>query len=290
MSIVEKWSLTDDQRTDWTAAILVLRAEMGDDPRFKGATQKKPGGGIRITRGQSLPSQVPAKGDGPVFLGHELRNKGVKAPTWDTVYWQTSPGKFKKIGKDWGDWKRRIRGYLDTYNIADPRADESARAWGIALGIAGAAVAATLVVTGVGAAAAPYVISATTSAAGALYASADEQELGFAGNVKESTGEDYRVTGSKQAQAIGGAGAELATTITDQVAAGTADYDALASQAANLYGALTGTSSAPAAAAAPAAPAEETTTQKVVAFVKTPTGIAVVLVAAFLVFRAVRRG
>jgi hypothetical protein len=292
MSIVEKWSLTDDQRTDWTAAVVVLRAEMGDDPRFAGATKKKPGGGISITRGKPLPKQVPAKGDGPVFLGHELAKKGVKAPTWDTVYWQTSPGKYKQIGRDWGDWKKRIRGYLDTYGIADPRADENARAWGIALGIAGAAVAGALVVTGVGAAAAPYVLSATTSAAGALYASADEAELAFAGNVKESTGEDYRVTGSSKAQAIGAAGAGLANTITAQVGEGAVNYDALASQAANLYGAITAPGTAPAAAAAPATPAPpaETTAEKVVAFVKTPAGVAVVLVAAFLVFRAVKRG
>jgi len=291
MSVFEKWSLTDDQRTDWTAAILVLRAEMGDDPRFAGATKKKPGGGISITRGKPLPKQVPSKGDGPVFLGHELAKKGVSAPTWDTVYWQTSPGKYKQIGKDWSDWKRRIRGYLDTYQIADPRADENARAWGIALGIAGAAVAGALVVTGVGAAAAPYVISATTSAAGALYASADDAELAFAGNVKESTGEDYRVTGSSKAQAIGAAGAGLATTITAQAGEGQVNYDALASQAANLYGAITGTGTAAPAAAAPAPVAPvETTTEKVVAFIKTPTGIAVTLVAAFLVFRAVRRG
>ena len=43
-------------------------------------------------------------------------------------------------------------------------------------------------------------------------------------------------------------------------------------------------------AAPVAAPAEETTAQRALAFVKTPAGIAVVLVASFLVFRAVRRG
>lgn len=291
MSVFEKWSLTDDQRTDWTAAVIMLRAEMGDDPRFKGETKKKKGGGITITRGQALPKQVPAKGDGPVFLGHELANKGVKAPTWDTVYWQTSTGKYKQIGKDWGDWKKRIRGYLDTYGIADPRADENARAWGIALGIAGAVVAGTLVATGVGAAAAPYVISATTSAAGALYASADDAELAYAGDYKEQTGEDYRVTGSGKAQAISAAGAQLGATITQQAAAGAADWDALSSQAAGLYGAITGPATpAPPAAAAPAPPAEQTVTEKAIAFVKTPAGVAVVLVAAFLVFKAVRRG
>lgn len=291
MSVFEKWSLTDDQRTDWTAAVIMLRAEMGDDPRFKGETKKKKGGGITITRGQALPKQVPAKGDGPLFLGHELANKGVKAPTWDTVYWQTSTGKYKQIGKDWGDWKKRIRGYLDTYGIADPRADENARAWGIALGIAGAVVAGTLVATGVGAAAAPYVISATTSAAGALYASADDAELAYAGDYKEQTGEDYRVTGSGKAQAISAAGAQLGATITQQAAAGAADWDALQSQAAGLYGAITGPATpAPPAAAAPAPPAEQTVTEKAIAFVKTPAGVAVVLVAAFLVFKAVRRG
>jgi len=291
VSVFEKWSLTDDQRTDWTAAVIMLRAEMGDDPRFKGETKKKKGGGITITRGQALPKQVPAKGDGPVFLGHELANKGVKAPTWDTVYWQTSTGRFKQIGKDWGDWKKRIRGYLDTYGIADPRADENARAWGIALGIAGAVVAGTLVATGVGAAAAPYVISATTSAAGALYASADDAELAYAGDYKEQTGEDYRVTGSGKAQAISAAGAQLGATITQQAAAGAADWDALSSQAAGLYGAITGPATpTPPAAAATAPPAEQTATEKAIAFVKTPAGVAVVLVAAFLVFKAVRRG
>lgn len=292
MSIVEKWSLTDDQRTDWTAAILVLRAEMVGDPRFAGATKKKQGGGITITPGKPLPKQVPSKGDGPVFLGHELRNKGVDSPTWDTVYWQTSPGVFRKIGADWGDWKRRIRGYLDTYQIADPRADENQRAWGIALGIAGTVVAATLVLTGVGAAAAPYVLSATTSAAGALYASSDDAETAFAGNVKGSTGEDYRVTGSGQARTIGAAGSDLANTITAQASEGTVNYDALAAQASNLYGAITGTGATTAAAplAAPATTTIESTTDKVVAFVKTPAGIAVTLLAAFLIFKAVRRG
>lgn len=289
MSVFEKWSLTDDQRTDWTAAILVLRAEMGDDPRFAGATKKKQGGGITITPKTALPKQVPAKGDGPIFLGHELAKKGVNAPTWDTVYWQTTPGKYKQIGKDWGDWKRRIRGYLDTYGIADPRADENARAWGIALGIAGAAVAGALVLTGVGAAAAPYVIAASTSAAGALYGSADESEVAFAGDHKETLGEDYRVTGSGTAKAITAAGASTVDTITDQLASGQVNFDALASQAAGLYGAITGTPATPSAAPV-AAPAEETTAQRALAFVKTPAGIAVVLVASFLVFRAVRRG
>jgi hypothetical protein len=65
MSIVEKWSLTDDQRTDWTAAILVLP---GDGPAAvrvvlanvdAGTLSIEPGPGIEV---EPLPPRDAADG------------------------------------------------------------------------------------------------------------------------------------------------------------------------------------------------------------------------------------
>jgi len=283
-NIFEASSLTDDQRLDYTAATIMLRSKIAGDDRFSDTSVSKMG-----RSRAAYPGWIPKSGDGPIFLGGELQDKKIKVRNLDRdrVYWQTSPGKYTAIGRDWSDWQKRLVNGLDQYGIGDPRSDENARAWALALQLAAAAAGVVLVATGVGAGAGAAVAGAGTAAAQAIYAEADRLEQEFS-TAAAGMGQTVAVTGSGREQAIGTAAGGVASAVTSSIESGEVDADALAQSAASLYGAITGTSSTETAPTTATVPA--TTENAFVAWAKTPTGMVVIGAAAlFVVYQLGKR-
>lgn len=283
-NIFEASSLTDDQRVDYTAATIMLRSKIAGDDRFRDTSVSKMG-----RSRAAYPGWIPKSGDGPIFLGGELQDKKIKVRNLDRdrVYWQTSPGKYTAIGRDWSDWQKRLVNGLDEYGIGDPRSDENARAWALALQLAAAAAGVVLVATGVGAGAGAAVAGAGTAAAQAIYTEADRLEQEFS-TAAAGMGQTVAVTGSEREKAIGSAAGGVASAVTSSIESGEVDADALAQSAASLYGAITGTSSTettPTTATVPAG-----TENAFITWAKTPTGMVVIGAAAlFVVYQLGKR-
>lgn len=283
-NIFEASSLTDDQRVDYTAATIMLRSKIAGDDRFRDTSVSKMG-----RSRAAYPGWIPKSGDGPIFLGGELQDKKIKVRNLDRdrVYWQTSPGKYTAIGRDWSDWQKRLVNGLDEYGIGDPRSDENARAWALAITIAAAAVGVVLVATGVGAGAGAAVAGAGSAISGAIYSEADRMEQEFS-TTAAGLGQEVPVSGSTKEKSIGSAVTSTGKAITSSIESGEADWDSLGKAADELYGSITGTSSTETTPTTATVPA--TTENAFVTWAKTPTGMVVIGAAAlFIVYQLGKR-
>lgn len=297
--IIEKRSMNDAERQEWTTAVLMLRSFWLTPD------------GKTVARSE-LKADKPwwwskvRDGIGPVYLAKEARDLGIiterqlDAWTWDTVLWvrgysrKTNKAIVVKIGNDFGEWKDAVADNLEAYNIADPRSDNRARLAAWATAIAGAAVGIGIVVLTAGVAA-PAVVTAlggwTALAGGAasagyagsqiLWDSADNSEAAYNAAAQTITGVQMTYEGSDIGRAVGeGLGAGVGTYLS-----GGDPYAAL-DAGAQAYGTTRAQQTAPVAPP----PQEAGTGEKLATWAKTPGGmITIGAVAVVLVVLATRR-
>lgn len=284
-NIFEASAMTPDERLDWSASVLILRAAVAGDDRFSGDA--------KLSFGRSraaYPKWLPKDGDGPIFLGGELNDMGIKTRSTDrdAVYWKDSKGKFVQVGRDWGDYKKRIRDLLRQYGMEDPRADETARAWAVALSLVSVAAGIAIAASGGDPGSAEAATTAGTAASGLLYAEADRAESEFSSSAA-GYGQEVSVTGSSQAQGIATAGAGLIGAIGSSVEAGEVDAAGISQAAAGLYQAATGTTTAPPTTAPATVPAT-TGESAFIAWAKSTPGMIILGAGAlFLIYKLAGR-
>jgi len=227
---IEKSSLSDEARTNWTAALLAIRDMHYPDGRF--VTTVREGGGITIgKRASQVPrmegKRVPAfvrrmRGDGPLWLAKEAHDAGMltkqqlDAVTYDTVYWiagydkPTTPGGRKrprliKLADDFGDFKARVNDELDRLKLAKPNADELDRALGIGLALAAAAgaVAVTILAPEAAPWAVPALLGLGGKASDMIFNASDDVEAQFKAQSDAAGAKGVTVEGSDVARGLG---------------------------------------------------------------------------------------
>lgn len=232
--VFEAKRMSDEVREEFTAAVLMLVASYYD--HTPGATSRTDGGisftSDRFTAkpGLKAPGWLKdcTKGSGPVWLAWEARERGLidqrtlDRNTWDTVYWQRGIVKGRpvlvRIGKDFSKWKASVADALDRVGLDDPRDDNRLRGWALALQIATAAAAVTLIVVtaGVGtpaaiaamggaSAVATGMVAGAGAVAGVMYTSSEQSEQEYAEQAAKVAGVGVRVAGTADYQALGSA-------------------------------------------------------------------------------------
>lgn len=202
--IFEPHEMTQDERADWTAAVMYLQ---------------------RVSD-KSIPGDLPA---GVVVLGGEI-GKGEKA--LNHVYWKSAHGgNIKRLSKDWGEWRKDMVKALDRYGLADPRTDEDVRTWTTVATVAGAVAGAVLTAATLGTAAG-LVGAGVAVGASAGYAAADAAEAKWASAMELKGVSGAPVVGSGSDKAIGAtvgaAASSLAGSAASVAAAGGSAADVAA--------------------------------------------------------------
>jgi len=257
--VFEAKRMSDEVREEFTAAVLMLVASYYDHTP---GTTSRTDGGISFSADRFTPKaglKGPAwlkdctRGSGPVWLAWEAHERGLidkrtlDRNTWDTVYWQRGIVKgtpvLVRIGKDFSKWKSSVADALDRVGLDDPRDDNRLRGWALALQIATAAAAVTLIVVtaGVGtpaaiaamggaSAVATGMVAGAGAVAGVMYTTSEQSELEYAEQAAKVAGVGVRVAGTADYQAlgsaIGGGVSAYATggTATDVLDASVAGY------------------------------------------------------------------
>lgn len=301
--VVEKRSMNKDDREDWTAAVIMLRAFWltpdGKTVSRKELKAEKPWWASKVR-----------DGIGPVYLAREafklgyISQKRLDGYTWDTVLWtrgydlKTGKPILVKIGNDFGNWKDAVADNLEAYDIEDPRADNRKRllAWAVLVGAAAVAVAITIATAGAAAPAAGSALAALggwggiavgTATAGytgsqILWESSDKSELAYNQSAQDIAGLTLTTEGSGFSQDLGAAiGIGVGTAVGGGTAKETAD--------AALAGYATSQASRnPTTVVAPVL--EETTGEKIASWAQTTGGmISIGAVAVLLVVLATRK-
>jgi hypothetical protein len=289
--VIEKRSLSDADREEWTAAVLMLRA-FWLTPDGKTVARKE------LRADKPWWASKVRDGIGPVYLAREafklgfITQRRLDGYTWDTVLWtrgydkKTGKPILVKIGNDFGAWKDAVADSLGAYDIEDPRSDNRRRlaAWAVLIAAAAGAIAITVLTAGV---AAPAVVTALGGWAGVaggtltagtvgsqiLWSSSDQSELTYNASAKDIAGVTVAVEGSAYGQATGAAiGAGVGAALSGGSATDTADA------ALRAYGdkrdEQTTTTIAPVA--------EETTGEAIVSWAKTTGGMITIGAAAVL--------
>ncbi len=232
--VFEAKRMSDEVREEFTAAVLMLVASYYD--HAPGATSRTDSG-ISFTSDRFTPKpglKAPGwlkdctKGSGPVWLAWEAHERGLidkrtlDRNTWDTVYWQRGIVKGRpvlvRIGRDFSKWKSSVADALDRVGLDDPRDDNRLRGWALALQIATAAAAVTLIVVtaGVGtpaaiaamggaSAVATGMVAGAGAVAGVMYTSSERSEQEYAEQAAKVAGVGVRVAGTADYQALGSA-------------------------------------------------------------------------------------
>lgn len=296
--VIEKRKLSDADRQEWTAAVLMLRS-FWLTPDGKTVARKD----LKADRPWWW-SKV-RDGVGPVYLAREAFNAGMITQrqldgwTWDTVLWVRGykpDGKaiIVKIGNDFGAWKDSVADQLAAYDIEDPRSDNRRRLAAWATLIAGAAVAVGVVVLTAGVAAPAAVaavggwnaLAGTALAAGykgstILWDSSDASEQAYNTSAETVAGVKMAFEGSDIGRAAGEA---IGTGVGTYLSGG--DPYAAADAGLTAYGTTRAAQTAP----PPAPPAVASTGEQIVTWAKTPGGmITIGAVAVVLVVLATRK-
>lgn len=290
---IEKSTLSDEARVNWTASLLAIR-EM-HYPSGRWATAAKEGGGITITRAETqVPrmsgKRVPAflrkmRGDGPLWLAKEahdagmLTDKQLDAVTYDTVYWvagydkPTKPGGRKrprliKLADDFGDFKSHVNDELDRLKLAKPNTDELDRFLGVALAIAaaGAAVAVTILAPVAAPAAVPAILSLGGIGSDMLFNASDDVETKFKAQSDAAGAKGVEVEGSDVVRGLG----KAALSSADAYYQGARSADELLDAAASGY--VSGSQTPAPVAPAPPAVVES----PALTWAKSPTGMIII--------------
>lgn len=162
----EKKQLNQDQREDWTAAVIVVRERWYPSGPFKVIADKVKGGmgwrreaqdAAHPTIGKPPSWAKVATGYGPIMLAWEAHREGAITKkqldrwTWDTVLWisgwNARSGKpvIKVLSKDFGRFKRELREQLDAMGLERPRTDEAWKFLGYATIAASIATAGAII-------------------------------------------------------------------------------------------------------------------------------------------------
>lgn len=296
--VVEKRSLSDADRQEWTAAVLMLRS-FWLTPDGKTVARKE------LRADKPWWASKVRDGVGPVYLAREAFNAGMISQrqfdgwTWDTVLWVRGfnrDGKaiVVKIGNDFGSWKDSVANQLAAYDIADPRSDNRKRLAAWAVLVAGAAVGIGIIVFSAGVAA-PAIVTALggwTSLAGGtasagyaganiLWDSSDASEAAYNQAAEAVAGVKLATEGSDIGRAAGaGIGAGFSSYLSGEDAARAADA------ALQAYGTTRAEQTAP----PPAPPAVAGTGEQLASWARTPGGmITIGAVAVVLVVLATRK-
>jgi len=306
--VFEAKRMNDEVREEFTAAVLMLVASYYD--HTPGTTSRTSGGGIAFSSDRFTPKpglKAPGwlkdctKGSGPVWLAWEARERGLidqatlDRNTWDTVYWQRGIVKGRpvlvRIGKDFSKWKSSVADALDKVGLDDPRDDNRLRGWALALQIATAAAAVTLIVVtaGVGtpaaiaamggaSAVATGMVAGAGAVAGVMYTTSEQSEQEYAEQAAKVAGVGVRVAGTADYQALGSA---IGGGVSAYATGGTASDVLDASVAGYQSGKAAGT---PAVVPPPPAPMDYK------AWATSPTGMLTIgLAAVVLVVLATRK-
>lgn len=231
----EKRALSEDQREDWTAAVLVVRERWYPDGPISVAAKATTGGmGWRRVENQAehpTAGKPPrwakvATGYGPVMLAYEAHKVGAisKAQldrwTWDTVLWvagwnpRTGKPVIKKLSSDFGRFKSELREQLDAMGLQRPRTDELFTVLGYAVIAASVATAAAIVIftAGIGTPAAALIVGGGFAVGGvggvACANAADRAELRVQEQAAEA-GVEVRLDKADELRDLGMAGLAL---------------------------------------------------------------------------------
>lgn len=309
--VYEAKRMSDEVREEFTASVLMLVASYYD--HTPGTSSRSSSGGMAWTTDKFTPKtglKAPGwlkdctRGSGPVWLAWEAHEAGLidKATldrnTWDTVFWQRGIVKGRpvlvRIGKDFSKWKSSVADALDKVGLDDPRDDNRLRGWALAIQIATAAAAVTLIVVtaGVGtpaaiaamggaSAVATGMVAGSGAVAKVMYAASDRAEQEYQAQAAMVANTEVRVAGSVDYQALGGA---LGGAASAYATGGTTSDILDASVSGYQSGKAAGT---PAVVAPPPAPS---TGEQVKAWATSTTGMVTIGVAAVvLVILATRK-
>lgn len=293
--IVEKKSLSNDARVEWTAAVIAIHRWYYPDGTT--TTRTKTGGGITLSTKDSTPPPggvtapkwvSETRGDGPLFLAWEAHDLGLitkkqlDRETWDTVYWvagyRSVNGKkkpnLKRIARDFGNFKDSIRTQLDAMGLQRPRTDELERFLGVAVALAAtaSAIAVTIIVPASAGATVPYILGIGGTVSDALFDQASKDDAEFAAQARAAGVENVTVEDDTLYRGAAGASLGVGSMYGTQDATAKDYLDA----AIRGYQAAT----TPPAAAAPATPAPASTAGE---WIKSPTGMIVTGAAVVLV-------
>ena len=303
--VIEKRSLSEVDREEWTAAVLMLRA-FWLTPEGKTVARKE------LRADKPWWASKVRDGIGPVWLAREafklgyITQRRLDGYTWDTVLWtrgydkKTGKPLLVKIGNDFGSWKDAVADQLDAYDIEDPRSDNRRRllAWSLLVAAAAGAIAITVLTAGAAAPVTGSVLAAVggwggvaggtlaigTTGSKILWESSDRSELIYNQSAQDIAGVTLATEGSNLGQAAGAAiGTGVGSALSGATAAQTADASLRAygsERAAQEYK----------ASAALAPVEEESTTDAIVSWAKTTGGmISIGAVAVLLVVLATRK-
>jgi len=292
--VIEKRSMSDAERDEWTAAVIMLRS-FWLTPEGKATARSE------LKADKPWWASKVRDGIGPVWLAREAFQRGyitqrrLDGYTWDTVLWTRGYDKktmkpiLVKIGNDFGNWKDAVADNLEAYDIEDPRSDNRRRllAWSLLVASAAAAVAITILTAGAAAPAAGSALAALggwggiavgtvavgTTGSKILWASSDASELAYNKSAADIAGFTVATEGSALSQDAGaGIGSALGTILGGGTARETADA------ALGAYSA----SQAARNATAVAPVAEETTGEAIASWAKTTGGMITIGAAAVL--------
>lgn len=292
--IIEKRSMDEPERDEWTAAVIMLRT-FWLTPDGKTVSRKE------LKADKPWWASKVRDGIGPVYLAREafklgyITQRRLDGYTWDTVLWtrgydrKTGKPILVKIGNDFGAWKDAVADSLEAYDIEDPRSDNRRRllAWSLLVAAAAAAVAITILTAGAAAPAAGSALAALggyggiavgtltvgTTGSKILWGSADESELTYNKSAMDIAGLTVAVEGSEFGQAAGaGIGGAVGSYLSGGTAKETLDRGVQAY--ADTRAAQTSTAVAPVA--------EETTGEAIVSWAKTTGGMITIGAAAVL--------
>lgn len=177
----EKKALSEDQREDWTAAVIVVRERWYPDGPVSVLAKATTGGmgwrrtdaeAAHPTAGKPPAWAKVATGYGPVMLAWEAHKVGAITKrqldrwTWDTVLWisgwnaRTGKPIIKRLSADFGRFKKELREQLDAMGLQRPRTDELWTVLGYATVAASIAVAGAIVffTAGIGTPAAALIV------------------------------------------------------------------------------------------------------------------------------------
>lgn len=296
--VIEKRKLSDADRQEWTAAVLMLRSFWltpdGKTVARKELHADKPWWWSKVRDGV-----------GPVYLAREAFNAGMITQrqldgwTWDTVLWVRGykpDGKaiVVKIGNDFGAWKDSVADQLAAYDIEDPRKDNRRRlaAWAVLVAGAAAGVAIVVLTAGAGTPAVVAALGGWSSLAGGaatagyagssiLWDASDASEARFNQAAEAVAGVKVATEGSDIGRAAGeGIGTAFGTYLSG------GDPYAAVDKGLEAYGTTRAAQNAP----PPAPPAVASTGEQIASWAKTPGGmITIGAVAVVLVVLATRK-
>lgn len=293
--IIEKRSMDEPERDEWTAAVIMLRT-FWITPDGKNVSRTE------LKADKPWWASKVRDGIGPVYLAREafklgyITQRRLDGYTWDTVLWtrgydrKTGKPILVKIGNDFGAWKDAVADNLEAYDIEDPRSDNRRRllAWSLLVAAAAAAVAITILTAGAAAPAAGSALAALggyggiavgtltvgTTGSKILWGSADESELTYNKSAQDIAGFTVATEGSGFSQDLGAAiGIGVGTAVGGGTAKETADA-ALAGYASSQASRNATT------AVAPVAP--ESTGEAIASWAKTTGGMITIGAAAVL--------